>query len=98
MPSRVMLSSSTRMTSMSIMGALGRPLQAQGEFGASFRPIAALQVAPELARNAARNGEPEAEALAGLFGRRERLEQARQLRFGDPRAVVAHGDIDPLPR
>src|SRR6266511_1791860 len=91
---RVLLSSSMRMTLISVMRGSGRALQGQNKLGTSLRPIVTLQITAELACDTHGNDEPKAEPMARFFGRKERLKKPRQIAFGNSVPIVLHPDLD----
>src|SRR4030095_14362001 len=94
MPRRVLLSSSMRMTLISVMRGSARALQGQNKLGTYLRPIATFQTTAELACDTHGNDEPKAESMARFFCRKERLKKPRQIAFGNSVPIVAHRDID----
>src|SRR6266511_5323632 len=92
MPRRVLLSSSMRMTLISVMRGSARALQGQNKLGTYLRPIVTFQITAELACDTHGNDEPE--SMARFFCRKERLKKPRQIAFGNSVPIVLHRDLD----
>src|SRR5574343_1301849 len=85
-------SSMIRMVRSSVMAGSERKFE--GEDGAAVRMVAAVQATTEIAQDAGGNGQTQAQAVAGRFGREERLEEALLGFVAEAGAMVANGQAD----